>query len=179
MDWDEYSKTEFEELRRDVDRLRDERSIAHVMYRYLKACDVLKDPDLIASYFTVDAVWEGLGHFAEFGVTRGRDAIRAMFVDNPTILPFTAHFVTNPVIVIGLNPREAWGEWHCLEAATLRDRRAQVWIAARYDVDFAKVGSDWKIRHLRYGDSFVCTYEAGWLKERYVSPLTLRRDIEI
>src|SRR6476620_2213686 len=105
MDWDERTKSELEDLRRDLDQLRDERSIAHLMHRYLKACDELKDPDLIASYFTEDAVWEGQGHFAEFGATRGRDAIRAMFVDNPTILPFTAHFVTNPVIVIGLDPR--------------------------------------------------------------------------
>jgi ketosteroid isomerase-like protein len=179
MDWNDGLKGDLEQLRREVQDLRDERAIAHVMYRYLKACDTLKDPDVIASHFTEDAVWEGQGNLEEFGVTRGRAAIRAMFVENPKILPFTAHFVTNPTIVLALDRESAWGEWHCLEAATLRDGRAQVWIAARYDNDFAKVGGDWKISHIRYKDTFVCTYEAGWLKERYVSPLSLQRRIEL
>ena len=179
MEWNDYLKDDLEQLRRDLQDLRDERAITHTMYRYLKACDIAKDADLISSYFADDAVWEGKGNFAEFGVTRGREAIRAMFLDNPQILPFTAHFVANPIVVLSLDRRSAWGEWHCLEAATLRDERAQVWIAARYDNDFAKVGDDWKISHIRYEDTFVCTYEGGWLKERYVSPLTLRKQVDL
>jgi len=172
---DDENKLELVELRQIVQVLHDERAIAHLMYRYLRACDETKDAEVIASYFTEDAVWEGQGNFAEFGATRGRAAIQQMFVKNPQILPMTAHFVTNPVITLSLHRQSAWGEWHFLEAATLRDEKAQVWIAARYDNDFAKVGRDWKLSHVRYRDSFVCTYEGGWLKERYVSPLTLHK----
>ena len=173
--WDDESKLELAELRLLVQDLRDERAIAHLMYRYVRACDETKDAARIASYFTDDAVWEGQGNFAEFGATRGREAIQRMFVENPQILPMTAHFVTNAVITLSLDRQSGCGEWHCLEAATLRDEKAQVWIAARYNNDFQKVEGDWKFSHIRYRDSFVCTYEAGWLKERYVSPLTLRK----
>lgn len=159
-----------------LDRLEAERRIAHVMYRYIHACDELKDAETIAALFTEDAVWEGQGRFAEFGSTVGREAIREMFVENPTILPFTAHFLTNPVIVLSQEGSDGWGQWHTLEAATLRDGAAQVWIMAWYDNDFVLVDDDWKIKHIRYTDTCVVPYEDGWLKTRYVSPLTLKKE---
>jgi hypothetical protein len=156
-----------------LDKLMAERAIAHLMYRYIYACDELKDADAVAECFTEDAVWEGRGHFAEFGETLGRDAIREMFVDNPTMLPFTAHFLTNPIVGLSQDGRKGWGQWHTLEAATLRGGVAQVWMLAWYDNDFRLVGDDWKIAHLRFTDRVVCPYEDGWLKTRYVSPQTL------
>ncbi len=166
-------------LQSTVDRLESERAIAHLMYRYAYACDELKDADRISSFFTEDAVWEGQGNFSEFGSTVGRDAIREMFVENPTILPFTAHFLTNPVIGLSQEGSRGWGQWHTLEAASLRDERAQVWIAARYDNDFERLGEEWKLSHIRYRDTFVVPYEDGWLKTRYVSPLTLEKKSEL
>lgn len=163
----------FAVLQGRVERFESERRIGHVMYRYIHACDELKDADVITDLFAEDAVWEGKGRFSEFGQTMGRDAIRAMFVENPIMLPFTAHFLTNPLIGLAMDGTRGWGKWHCLEAATLRDHRAQVWIAAWYDNDFTRVGDDWKIQHLRFEDTFVAPYEEGWLKTRYVSPQTL------
>jgi hypothetical protein len=168
-----------EQLQARLDRIESERRISHVMYRYVHACDELKDAAVISEFFTPDAIWEGKGRFAEFGRTIGRDAIRQMFVENPTVLPFTAHFLTNPVIGLSMDGASGWGNWHCLEAATLRDQRAQVWIAAWYDNDFAFVEGDWKIKHLRYEDTFVAPYEDGWLKTRYVSPLSLIKESKI
>jgi hypothetical protein len=167
------------ELETRLQRLEAQRAIAHVMYRYIYACDELKDADRISSLFSEDAVWEGQGHFAEFGKTVGRAAIREMFVENPQVLPFTAHFLTNPVIGMSQSGRRAWGQWHTLEAATLRDHRAQVWIAAWYDNDFELVDGDWLISHIRYRDRFVATYEDGWKNVRYVSPLTLTKTSEV
>ncbi len=163
----------FERMEQRLTKLESERSISHLMYRYAYACDELKDADRIASFFTADAMWEGQGNFAEVGTTTGRDAIRDMFVDNPTMLPFTAHFLTNPIIGVSLDGEKGWGQWHTLEAATLRDERAQVWIAARYDNDFRREGGEWKIAHIRYRDTFVTPYEDGWLKTGYVSLSTL------
>jgi hypothetical protein len=159
-------------LERKIAHLEAVRQIAQTMYRYIRACDEDKDPDRITSFFTEDGRWEGRGNFAEFGVTTGRKAIRAMFADNPTILPFTAHFLANPVVGTSQDGARGWGEWHVLEAATLRDRSAQVWIAARYDNDFVHAAGEWLIEHLRYTDTFVVPYEEGWLKSRYVSPLS-------
>jgi hypothetical protein len=155
-----------------LDRLDAERAIAHTMYRYIYACDQVKDAGRVASFFTEDAVWEGRGNFSEFGRTVGRQAIYEMFVENPRILPFTAHFLTNPVIGLAQDRRHGWGEWHVLEACTFEDNSAQVWIGARYDNDFRLEGSQWLIHHLRFTDTFVVPYEEGWLKTRYVSPLT-------
>ena len=162
-------------IHRRLDRIEAERAIAHTMYRYIDACDHSKDASRISSFFTEDAVWEGRGHFSEFGSTIGREAIRQMFVENPKILPFTAHFLANPVIGLSQDGDRGWGEWHVLEACTLKDDAAQVWMAARYDNDFERIGEDWLIRHLRYTDTFVVPYEDGWLKTRYVSPLTLEK----
>jgi ketosteroid isomerase-like protein len=162
-----------------LDRADSQRAIAHLMYRYIYACDELKDADRIAELFTEDAVWEGQGNFAEFGSTVGRDAIREMFVENPTMLPFTAHFLTNPVIGLSMDGEKGWGQWHTLEAATLREGRAQVWMAAWYDNDFVRVDGDWRIRRIRYRDRFVAPYEEGWLRTRYVSPLTLVKQTEV
>lgn len=156
-----------------MERLESERAVARLMYRYVHACDELKDADAVASFFTEDAVWEGQGCFAEFGATEGRDAIRHMFVDNPTMLPFTAHFLANPDIEISESGDGAFGRWHTLEAATLKDRRTQVWMAAWYENDFARTDGQWLISHLRYRDRFVCPYEDGWAKVRYISPQTL------
>lgn len=171
---------ELRALREEVGRLRArvERHdaiarIERLMYRYIHACDVVKSADLIASMFTEDGKWEGQGNFAEFGITEGRDAIRDMFVENPTMLPFTAHYLTNASIGVAQDLQSGWGQWQVLEAATLRDGVEQVWIGAWYENDFVQVRDEWFIRHVRYRDSFVVPYSSGWLKARYVSPLTL------
>ena len=167
-------EAELQRLRERVDLLEAERAIAHVMYRYIEACDVLKNASYIASLFTEDAIWEGRGNLAEFGQTIGRTAIREMFVENPQMLPFTAHFLCNPTIVVAPDVSRGWGKWHVLEAATLRDKRAQVWMLAWYDNDFRRVDDTWKISHVRYQDTCVVPYEQGWLKTTYVSPLTFK-----
>jgi hypothetical protein len=149
------------------------------MYHYIDACDRVKDAGRISGLFAEDAIWEGRGNFAEFGQARGRAAIREMFLDNPRILPFTAHYLTNPVIGVAMDLRSGWGKWHSLEAATYRDRSAQVWIAAWYDNDFEKVGRKWLIKHLRFTDIFVVPYEEGWLRTRYVSPNTLTKQVQL
>jgi len=168
-----------ERIEHRLDHVEARRAIAQTMYHYIDACDRTKDAERISGLFTDDAVWEGRGNFAEFGETSGRAAIREMFTENPKMLPFTAHYLTNPVIGVSMDLRSGWGKWHTLEAATLRNRSAQVWIAALYDNDFEKVGHEWLIRHLRFTDIFVVPYEEGWLRTRYVSPKTLIKQVEL
>src|SRR5215471_3922253 len=118
------------EIEHRLEHVDAERAIARTMYHYIEACDQSKDAERISSLFTEDAVWEGRGNFAEFGRTCGRAAIRDMFVENPKILPFTVHYLTNPLIGVSMDLRTGWGKWHTLEAASYRHRSAQVWIAA-------------------------------------------------
>lgn len=178
----DHHNNDVENLRREVARLRARvdhhdaiTRIEHLMYRYIHACDVAKNADLIASMFTEDAKWEGQGNFAEFGVTEGRAAIREMFVDNPRMLPFTAHFLSNATVGVSPDLTTGWGSWHVLEAATLEERRAQVWMIAWYDNDFVEVNGTWMIKHLRFRDTVVVPYEEGWLKTSYVSPRTFTK----
>jgi hypothetical protein len=156
-------------------RVEARQAVEHLMYHYIRGCDLLKDATYISSLFTEDAVWEGQGHLAEFGRTVGREEIRQMFVENPTMLPFTAHYLTNAVVTLSLDGTKAYGQWHTLEAATLKGGAAQVWMLAFYDNDFLREGDDWRIRHIRYRDMCVVPYEDGWLKTEYVSPLTLTK----
>jgi hypothetical protein len=179
MSQEELFEKRLEQLEYRLDHVEAERAIARTMYHYIEACDRSKDAGRISSLFTEDAVWEGRGNFAEFGQAKGRTAIREMFVENPEILPFTAHYLTNPVIGVSMDQHTGWGQWQTLEAATYRRRSAQVWIAAWYDNDFEKVGNEWLIKHLRFTDIFVAPYEEGWLRARYVSPNTLIKQIEL
>ncbi len=163
-----------DDLDERLGRVEDERAITHLMYRYIHACDVVRDAEVVSGYFTPDAVWEGQGHLAEFKAA-GRDGIREMFRGNPSMLPFTAHFLTNPVVGLSMDRTKGWGRWHTLEAATLSDGETAVWMIAYYDNDFVKQGGEWKIAHLRFEDRVICPYEDGWALTRYVSPVTLER----
>lgn len=161
-----------------IERLEAERAIAQTMYYYVDACDRLKQAERISSFFTEDGVWEGCGNFSEFGQTRGRDAIREMFIENPKILPFTCHYLCNPIIGVSMDMQNGWGRWQTLEAATYRGS-TQVWIAAIYDNDFVKTEGSWLISHLRFTDIFVVPYDEGWVSARYVSPLTMMKQSKL
>jgi hypothetical protein len=90
-------------------------------------------------------------------------------------LPFTAHWVTNQVITLSRDGNTAYGQWHILEAANFKDNCAQMWMVAWYDNEFVRVNDEWLISRVRLIDTFVCPYEEGWLKCKYVSPITLEK----
>jgi hypothetical protein len=155
----------------ELEPLADERDIETLMHRYIEACDHVRHAPYTASMFTPDAVWEGANRYEEFGVTTGRDAIEAMFVDTPELLPFTAHWLTNPVITVATDRQHATGTWEVIQAATFGRSNTPVWVAARYDNEFRR-GPDggWLIHRIRYTDVFVTPYADGWNTTPYVSP---------
>jgi len=158
-----------------VDRLEAVKAVSHLLYRYVHIADKVKDADIVAQCFTEDAVWEGVGQFSEFKAV-GRAAIRDMFHDVfTTYLPFTAHWVTNQIITLSRDGNKAYGQWHILEAANFKDNCAQMWMVAWYDNEFVRQDDEWRISHVRLIDTFVCPYEEGWLKTKYVSPITLEK----
>jgi hypothetical protein len=168
-------RAKVDQLADRVERLEAIKSVSHLLYRYVYIADKVKDADLIAECFVEDALWEGVGQVSEFKAV-GRREIRDMFHGVfTTYLPFTAHWVTNQVITLSRDGSRAYGQWHILEAANLKDNCAQVWLVAWYDNEFVKVGEDWKISHVRLVETFICPYEEGWLKVKYVSPITLEK----
>jgi hypothetical protein len=154
----------------ELEPLADERDIAQLMHRYIEACDHVRQAPYTASMFTEDAIWEGTNRYAEFGVTTGRAAIEAMFVDTPELLPFTAHWLTNPVVTVAADRRSAVGTWEVIQAATFGRSDTPVWVAARYDNEFRREPDGWLIHHIRYADVFVTPYGEGWHTTPYVSP---------
>ncbi len=161
-------------MERRLARLEAEAAVEQLMHRYVHAIDVIKDADVTAGFFAPDAVWEGQGNLAEFRAD-GLDEITEMFRGNPSMLPFTAHFLTNPVVDVSSDGATARGRWHALEAATLFDRETAVWLIALYENDFTRLGGEWKIAHIRFEDRVICPYEEGWARTRFVSPVTLER----
>lgn len=161
-------------LERRLARIEAERAIEELMHSYALAIDVIKDADVTSGFFAPDAVWEGRGNLADFRA-EGLDEIREMFRENPSMLPFTAHFLTNPIVEVSPGGTEARGRWHALEAATLSDGETAVWLIALYDNDFARLDGEWRIARIRFEDRVICPYEEGWAQTRYVSPVTLER----
>lgn len=163
-----------EGMERRLARIEAERAVEQLMHRYAHAIDVIKDAEVTAGFFTPDAVWEGRGNLADFRAD-GIEEITEMFRANPSMLPFTAHFLTNPVVEVSPGGAEARGRWHALEAATLFDGETAVWLIALYDNDFARLDGEWKIARIRFEDRVICPYEESWARTRYVSPVTLER----
>lgn len=155
--------------------LADERDICRLMHRYIEACDHVRRAEHTASLFTDDAVWEGANRYAEFGVTVGRDAIRAMFEGTPALLPLTVHWLTNPVVDVAPDRASATGQWEVIQAATFGHDGTPVWVAARYHNAFRRTEEGWRISRIRYADVFVTPYDTGWATTRFVSPFTGER----
>ncbi|MCU1497186.1 MAG: hypothetical protein JWM47_1139 [Acidimicrobiales bacterium] len=157
-------------LEQRIDRIEDEREIGQLMYRYIEACDHIHDAELIGSFFATDGVWEGGNRYAVWGRTAGREAIVAMFVDTPDVLPFTVHWLTNPRVEVAPDGERATGRWEVLQAATFGHSQTPVWVGARYDNEFCRTAEGWRIAHLRYADVFVTPFSEGWVATPYLSP---------
>ena len=95
-------------MERRLERIEAQRAVERLMHGYVHAIDVIKDADVTAGFFSPDAVWEGRGNLADFRAD-GLTEIREMFRQNPSMLPFTAHFLTNPVVDVSVDGTEARG----------------------------------------------------------------------
>lgn len=157
-------------------RLEAERDICALMADYLRRVDLRESIDSIGELFTEDAVWEAQGFLAEFGTTQGRSALEQMFAGLPASLSYTAHFATNPSVVVDDDLVTARGSWHTLELATTTTTPVeQVVMVAWYDNNFALVDGLWRMSHVRFKDTAVFPYTEGWAATRFISALTLER----
>ena len=150
-----------EDLERRLRVLEDIETIKKLKARYCAYCDNNYDADGIASLFTEDAVWDG----GKFGRYEGREAIRTFFRGAPRIFPFAIHQVMNPIIEV--EGEQAKGQWYLFQPATLAEGNQAVWLAARYEEEYVKVGSEWKFKRLKVFPSFLTPYDQGWVKKRF------------
>lgn len=150
-----------EDLERRLRVLEDIEAIKKLKARYCAYCDNNYDADGIAALFTEDAVWDG----GNFGRYEGREAIRTFFRGAPRIFPFAIHQVMNPIIEV--EGEQAKGQWYLFQPATLAEGNQAVWLAARYEEEYVKVGSEWKFKRLKVFPSFLTPYDQGWVKKRF------------
>jgi ketosteroid isomerase-like protein len=151
-----------ENLEQRLRVLEDIESIKKLKARYCAHCDNNYDADGIASLFTEEAVWDG----GSFGKHNGREAIRTFFRGAPQIFPFAIHQVMNPIIEV--KGDQATGSWYLFQPATLAEGDQAVWLAARYEEEYVKLGGEWKFKHLKVFPSFLTPYEQGWVQKKFV-----------
>ncbi len=153
-----------EELVRRVQTLEDIEAVKKLKARYCAYCDAGYDADGIASLFTADGVWDG----GPFGKYEGQEAICTFFRGASKIFPFTLHYVMNPLIEV--QGQSATGRWYLLQPATLTEgnQHQAVWLAARYEEEYVKVGGEWKFKHLKVSPAFLTPFDQGWVKQQFV-----------
>jgi SnoaL-like domain len=144
------------ELEKHVVALEDIEPIKKLKAEYCNICDDDHNQDRIVTIFTDDGIWEGTG----IGRAQGHAEIRKLFKGFADRISFSQHNVFNSRIEVTGN--EARGTWYFLGPFTFRKGNHQLWLAARYEDDYVKVGSKWKFKHLRAFGRMAAPYEVGW-----------------
>ena len=144
------------ELETRIIVLEDIVAIKRLKAEYCDVCDDGHNQDRIVSIFAEDGIWEGEG----ISRAEGHDEIRKLFKSFADRISFSQHNVFNPRIEVTGN--EAHGIWYFLGPFTFRKGNRQLWLAARYEDDYIKVGGKWKFKHLRAFGRMAAPYEVGW-----------------
>jgi hypothetical protein len=147
-----------EQLEKRIAIIEDIEAIKKLKARYCAVCDNDHNPDEIVELFADDGIWEGDG----IGKHQGHAAIRALFQRFQERISFSQHNVMNPIIEI--DGDHARGTWYFLGPFTFRKGNRAMWLAARYEEDYVKVGGEWKFQHLRAIGRMSAPYETGWAK---------------
>lgn len=128
--------------------------------RYMDLCDVPRPfapPHELATLFTADAVWEGVGpdYAGKFGRVEGRDSILSMLT---SFLPPASHFRTNIHLLgegqILIRGDAATGHWILQQISEYSDGRREL-IIARLNVDFEVESDTAIISHFQTQKLFV------------------------
>jgi hypothetical protein len=147
------------DLEKRIRVLEDIEAIKKLKARYCGVCDDDHNPDKIVTLFAEDGIWEGAG----VGAHRGHGAIRKLFEGFRDRISFSQHNVMNPVIDVAGD--RATGVWYFLGPFTMRKGNRAMWLGARYEDDYVRVGGEWKFGHLRAIGRMSAPYDKGWAKQ--------------
>jgi hypothetical protein len=153
---------ENQELARRITALEDVEAIKRLKAEYCDICDDEHNQDRIVSIFAEDGIWEGKG----VGHAQGHAELRKLFKSFAERISFSQHNVFNPRIEVTGN--EAKGIWYFMGPFTFRKDNQQLWLAARYEDDYVKIGEQWKFKHLRAIGRMTAPYETGWASKARV-----------
>ncbi len=116
---------ELKALEKRIEIMEAVEAIKHLKAEYAAVCDDKYNPPKAIKLFTEDAVWDG---GKDFGVHRGRPAIKKFFEGVAQNIIFAVHFFLQPIIKINKDGKTATGKWYLWQACTLKGMGA-AWIA--------------------------------------------------
>ena len=149
-------------LEERVRRLEDLEDIRALHARYAAACDDNYNPAHIAGLFTADATWDGgpaLGRY------EGREAIEGLFAGASATFRWGTHYMICPNTELAVGGETATGTCYLLEACTIEEdgRREPRWLAAVYDVGYAKEDGEWRFAELNLHLRMFAAHATGWV----------------
>ncbi|MEV0032557.1 nuclear transport factor 2 family protein [Nocardia sp. NPDC050793] len=141
-------------------------AVHRTICRYMELCDVPSvDFSLteLASLFSYDAVWEGVGpeYASKFGTQRGRPAIAGMLAQ---FLPPNPHFIRNVHLLtnelIDVAEAHARGRWLLQQLSAYADGRSELMVA-RVSADCVFDRGIARIKHFRTEKLFVTPLDSA------------------
>ena len=149
-------------LEKRMQVLEDIEAIKNLTAKYAAVCDDKYNPPKAVKLFTQDAVWDG---GKDFGVHKGRAAIKKFFEGVAKNIVFAVHYFLQPVIKVNKDGKTATGKWYLWQACTLKGLGA-VWISGLEYDKYRKVKGEWLMSEMRLKLFIMSPYEKGWGKIR-------------
>lgn len=153
---------ELNALKKRIQVLEDIEAIKDLKARYAAVCDDKYNPEKGVKLFTQDGVWHG---GKDFGVHKGRAAIKKFFREVSQNIVFAVHYFVQPTIKINKDGKTAQAKWYLWQACTFKGGSA-VWISGLEYDKYRKVDGEWLMSEMRLKLFFMTPYEQGWHKVR-------------
>ena len=142
-----------QDLMMRLSRLEAQQAVKNIMSQYMHLCDDLSSDAVakkIATLFTEDAIWEGIGDLYQkkLGRYQGRDNIKNMmsaYVKTPAHFLINVHFLCSEYIEIK-TPCMATGRWKMLQTSTFTSGESHI-NCAELNVNFSLINKEWLISH--------------------------------
>lgn len=164
---------DLEKLEARITRLEDIKEIEKVQNKYMHWLSLGRG-DKIVELFALKT--PGVSAEAgDSGVFEGVEGVKRHFKvtteKKPVIGYYSEVHAVNPVIEISKDGKKAKGVWLSPGIVAEASRNLQGWEWGKYDNDYVKVDGEWKILHLRWFQTFECSYEKGWLYEQEIESM--------
>ena len=91
-----------------------------------------------------------------------------------TVGRYSENHAVNPVIEVSKDGKTAKGVWFSPGIGTFASMNLQGWEWGKYDMDYVKEDGKWKIRHLRWYQTFETPFEKGWLYQQEFGSMRTR-----
>ena len=153
-------------LRQEIVRLQAIQEIKNVMGKYQvyhTPRTFWKTPELFALKQPDVSV-----EIAMWGVYTGAEQVKAVYqriMVEPIVGTMFEHDLTTSMIEVAGDGQTAKGVWFSPGHETpIKDKKHQAhWCWGKYACDFIKEDGEWKIWHMHFYDSFMCTYYQSWV----------------